>query len=76
MCVFIYTYIIYTVHTYIMWTKTFILDAINRLTALNIERERERERDRFPSEITSKFQLQRKVINTELYITFYSSIFL
>ncbi len=37
--VFIYIYIYnksaqYT-HTYIMWTKTFILDAINRFTALN-----------------------------------------
>ncbi len=34
-CVCIYIYInIHSTHTYIMQTKTFILDAINRLTAL------------------------------------------
>ncbi len=36
MCVYIYIYInIHSTHTYIMQIKTFILDAINRLTALN-----------------------------------------
>jgi len=34
MCVFIY--IKYSAPTYIMETQTFILDAINRLTALTI----------------------------------------
>ncbi len=29
-CVFIYNVIIYTEHTHIMQTKTFILDEINR----------------------------------------------
>ncbi len=35
-CVCIYMYIIneHSTHTYIMYVKTFILDAINRLTAL------------------------------------------
>ncbi len=38
MCVCLYIRNEYTqnTHTYIMQTKTFILDAINRLTALNL----------------------------------------
>ncbi len=35
MCVYIYIFI-YMVHAHIMYTKTFILDVINRLTALLI----------------------------------------
>ncbi len=33
-CIYIYIINIHKTHTYIMQTKTFILDAINRLTAL------------------------------------------
>ncbi len=33
-CVYIYIYILYTVHTYNYVNKTFILDVIYRLTAL------------------------------------------
>ncbi len=34
-CIYIYIINIHSTHTYVMYTKTFILDVINHLIALN-----------------------------------------